>query len=295
MDRGIEARSCFGLRSSTLRDRRRTAWRRSFRKACHSKSVCTLHQLALFLLLSSFSLSCLPCRLTEVYKATPVAICTGRAANAQDARLRAQTRGFPLLSFDCAARQLSLVIREIFAQEPEVKSLFAGCCEIIKWVMAHRQPRDHLREQTRIRLGREVELVRPCATKWSSYIDSMCRLLQCKMPLMGMVLYHREEYLQMASASSSKTEDVLSKLTPEFFTKLKAVLQLLVPLRVAMMRLDSDGAHPGTVWEVYATLFKHLKQAKQGPGGARATFIYDKLRARWVARVGWMPGGSLYL
>lgn len=223
------------------------------------------------------------CRLKDVYNARPVAICTDAASSCRRARDLVVAEGFNVLSFNCVAHQMNLVIQKVFAKERGIRSVFKSCCAIIKWVTSHRLPRHHLSEGTKQFLGQPLKLIQPAQTRWTTCIDAMCRLLQCKNALLVMALTHREDYRQMRS---SKTEGVMSKLNNDFFEELKAALQLLVPFRVAIMRLESDAAHPGTVWEVHSTLFKHLNMAKHGPQGDCANAIYDVLRARWAARVG---------
>lgn len=148
---------------------------------------------------------------------------------------------FPKLPFlihiPCAAHTIQLIVRSCL-EKPEAAATVAQFADLVRFFDA-KSSRTDLRKQ-QIALGAaELVVQKPCDTRWSSLFTSAQRMLDMEAPVINVC---------------TKSYPAVK---PEFWPKLRALVDFLKPFAIATDKIQRDSATLYTVYEQFIFMRAH--------------------------------------
>lgn len=177
----------------------------------------------------------------EVLKLVVVAWCTDASGESAKMR-RLLVKKFPwIVVLDCWAHQvraphfarnthgspqlqINLVVGDMLKVK-DYSGLVSDALDVVKWFNNHSLALGMLRLVSMEKLGRELSLILPVITRWTSHYLSVRRLLQLENPIRHLLLDSREKLLlcagkkREAKEKAAKVLDVLGD--PQFWNNLR--------------------------------------------------------------------------
>ncbi|EJD36610.1 hypothetical protein AURDEDRAFT_21737, partial [Auricularia subglabra TFB-10046 SS5] len=198
---------------------------------------------------------------TEVLKLTVVGWCTDASGESRKMRRLLVAKFKWMIVADCWAHQINLVVGDM-TRARNFKGVLQDALDVVKWFNSHSRALGMLKWVTAQKLGKELSLILPVLTRWTSHYLSVRRLLALELPFRQLLLDSRAELERCAGAKRDAIDKALEILSivedVQFWVTLKSILLHLEPLARAANITQGDGARLDVVLVTLANLFHYF-------------------------------------
>ena len=138
------------------------------------------------------------------YRVTVIAWCTDAADDAKKMRNDLVKQMPWLISLDCAAHQVNLVVGDLFKLKSTYLTTIDTAVEVIKWFDNHSRALGLLRKEQLVTYSKVLALIHPVIPRWTCHFLSSRRLLETSGALRSCCI---KEEKQLEACGGDRQED----------------------------------------------------------------------------------------